>query len=358
MGGLHVELFGRFRVSRDAMPVDGLDARRVQELLAYLLLNRRRPQPRETLAELLWADGPALQARKYLRQALWQLQHALDPAPRPDVTPVLAVDSDWIAIDGRADVRLDVAVFEQAYLRVKDVPGAALDRAQADELEAAVALYRGDLLDGWYADWCLAERERLQNLYLIMLDKLMVEAEARAAYERGLDFGARILRTERAHERTHRRMMHLHCLLGDRTAALRQFERCATALREDFGVAPDARTIALGERIRNDRGIPFASPGHPGSAPRLTEPSPASRTAPSGSGGPGNRSPAHEPGNAGTSATAQQPLSSARILSHLDDLAALVDAMRQYVDPDAAPGGARGEHAHPAEKPAPRRTPA
>ena len=36
------------------------------------------------------------------------------------------------------------------------------------------SVYRGDLLEGCYQDWCLFERERLQNAYLAMLDKLMV----------------------------------------------------------------------------------------------------------------------------------------------------------------------------------------
>jgi len=41
-------------------------------------------------------------------------------------------------------------------------------------LQEAVRLSYADLLEGWYQDWCLYERERLQNIYLLILDKLMV----------------------------------------------------------------------------------------------------------------------------------------------------------------------------------------
>jgi hypothetical protein len=39
-----------------------------------------------------------------------------------------------------------------------------LNEAQAQLLKDAVNLYCGDLLEGWYQDWCLFERERLQSI--------------------------------------------------------------------------------------------------------------------------------------------------------------------------------------------------
>jgi DNA-binding SARP family transcriptional activator len=47
--------------------------------------------------------------------------------------------------------------------------------------------------------------------------------------------------------------MNLLYLSGDRTAALRQFERCSAALREELGVEPDKLTSALYQKIRADR---------------------------------------------------------------------------------------------------------
>jgi hypothetical protein len=40
-------------------------------------MHRDRAHTREELAVLLWPDASATLARKYLRQALWQLQSAL-----------------------------------------------------------------------------------------------------------------------------------------------------------------------------------------------------------------------------------------------------------------------------------------
>jgi DNA-binding SARP family transcriptional activator len=149
-------------------------------------------------------------------------------------------------------VWLDVAAFEQAFAAVEGSGGAFSDRT-TELIQEAVRLYRGDLLEGWYQDWCLYERERLQNIYLLMLDKLMNHCEALSKFELGLLYGSLILRHDRARERTHRQMMSLQYHSGDRTAALRQYERCAAALEEELGVKPDGRTAALYERIRDGK---------------------------------------------------------------------------------------------------------
>jgi DNA-binding SARP family transcriptional activator len=94
-------------------------------------------------------------------------------------------------------------------------------------------------------------------MYLAMLDKLVSYSEAYYECEAGLTYGARILRYDRARERTHRRLMRLHCLTGNRTAALRQYGRCVTALDEELGVKPAKRTVALYEQIRKDQ---FSAP--------------------------------------------------------------------------------------------------
>src|SRR5438876_1093845 len=96
----------------------------------------------------------------------------------------------------------------------------------------------GYLLQGCYQDWCLCERERLQQLYLGALDRLMEYSEIHGEYAAGLTYGGRILRLDCARERTHRGMMRLYHLNGDRTAALRQYERCAATLKKELGVLP------------------------------------------------------------------------------------------------------------------------
>ena len=99
---LVVRLFGRFSVEMCARAVDGLDAAKVQELLAYLLIHGGRPHPRSVLASVLWGDCAQAQAQKYLRQSLWQLQSALSRTEGPHGTSILAIEPDWINVSPHA----------------------------------------------------------------------------------------------------------------------------------------------------------------------------------------------------------------------------------------------------------------
>jgi len=166
---------------------------------------------------------------------------------------LLRVETDWVELNPEVELWLDVAVFERTFALVQGLRGRELDSQTIQTLTSVVELYRGDLLEACYEDWCIYERERFQYMYMVMLDKLMDHCEAHQDYELGLSYGMSILRYNRARERTHRRLMRLHYLFGNRTAALRQYERCVAALDEELGVRPSRRTIALCEQIRADQ---------------------------------------------------------------------------------------------------------
>ena len=243
-------LFGRFEARWNNTSVTGLESRKVQELFCYLATYRRRPHAREIIADLIWEGYPPASSRKNMRQTLWQLQSALNAAPADN--PVLLVDGDFLHLNPDADVEIDLAIFEAAIHTVRNVEGHDLTAAQAATLQQAVELYRADFLEGWYLDWCLYERERYQNLFLMMLDKLVGYHEAQQQYETAIYYCNRSLREEYVRECTHRQLMRLYYLNGDRTAALRQFERCQTALIEELNVTPDRLTMQLYNFICHD----------------------------------------------------------------------------------------------------------
>lgn len=246
--GLSVCLFGKFRVLQDGQPLGGFEALRVRELFSYLLLFHDRPHSREQLVRELWEDEDPSRALKFLRQALWKLQRAL-PDGEAGRALLLAQPHD-VQLHLPPGVGLDVAMFEEAWARSRT--GGALDDGSARELEEAVRLYTAELLEGWQQEWCLFERERLRNLYLVVLDRLMAYHEARRDPEAALHCGLEILRHDEAHEQTHRNLMRLYSLLGRRSEALRQYERCAQALKRELDALPDRQTRALYERLRLD----------------------------------------------------------------------------------------------------------
>jgi DNA-binding SARP family transcriptional activator len=257
MEGLAVRLFGKVRVEWEGQPVTSLPAKSL-EMLCYMLVYRDRSHTRETLAGVLWPEASYSLSKKYLRQTLWQLQGAMRQGAAKanghgPVPALLLLSSGWVRLDPAARWWLDVHEFEAAFAACRDTPGERLSDPQARALEAAVALYQGDLIEAGYQDWCVYERERLQLAYLMMLEKLMGWCEARRAYAPGLAYGLRILRRDPARECTHRQLMRLHYRAGDRTTALRQYERCAAALAREFNLTPSEETVALYHQLRAGR---------------------------------------------------------------------------------------------------------
>ncbi len=242
---LKVRLFGRLCFHCDDVQVMGLEQRKAQELLCYLLITRDHPHPRESLATLLWPESDLSSARRNLRQVIWHLQSFLDAIENDVACRLLLLEGDWIRLHPQANVWLDVAEFECAFNNTRGMRGWELDEDRIHALQNAMELYRGDLMEGWYSDWCLFERERMRNMYSLMLDKLMGFCEANHEYDAGVAYGNMILRHDRAHERTHRRLMRLHYLYGDRTMALRQYNQLKKSLHEELGVAPCKRTKDL-----------------------------------------------------------------------------------------------------------------
>jgi DNA-binding SARP family transcriptional activator len=253
MASLRVFLFKKIHVEYHGQVIANMGSRKAQELFAYLLLHRTHFHHREVLADRLWGDRVSPQSRKSLRQTLWQLQATLNSHMDSEEPPLLLSDPEWIGINPAADFWVDIAVIEGAFASAQVSPGYDLNSEIARILESAVLLYQGDLLESWYQDWCLYQRERLQTMYLAILGKLMGYCGANQMFDAAIAYGQVILHHDRAHERTHRHLIRLLYLAGDRTGAIRQYQRCADALDAELGIKPSKSTMVLYEQIREDR---------------------------------------------------------------------------------------------------------
>ena len=254
MSSIKVSLFGKFDIAYGEKKTC-IRARKVQELLIYLLIFRNRPQPRESLSEILWADQPSITSKKNLRQTLWHLQSAFKEF-RNTARLELLIEDGWIHIRLPENFWLDTAEFEQVFERVNQKPARDLSAEEFEAMQYAASLYKADLLEGWYQDWCIFERERFQMMNLLLLDKLVQYCEIHQKYDVGLVYGWQILRHDHAYERAHRQLMRLYAMAGNRTQALHQYQRCVNALRAELGVEPSARTRQLYEKIQADTFLP------------------------------------------------------------------------------------------------------
>jgi class 3 adenylate cyclase len=243
MARLTLTLLGGFRAHVDPGTPLAFPTRKAQALLAYLAMPAGPAHSRDKLASLLWGNTVETTARTSLRQTLYALRRSLADAGAPP----LRVDGDVVSLDPDA-VTVDVAEFEQ---RVADGAPSAL----AD----AAALYQGGLLEGLavqeaaFEDWLLGQRERLHELALGALGRLLAHQRASGATEAAIQTALRLLALDELQEPTHRALMQLYVETGRRSAALRQYQTCLANLRRELRTEPEAETKALYEEILRGR---------------------------------------------------------------------------------------------------------
>lgn len=199
---------------------------------------------RADVAARLWPDGLESSARANLRTALSELRAALGPA-----AVHLVATRDTVGLRGQ-DLWVDVRAFSELLT--------------AGRLADAVALCRGEVLEGLDEEWVLDLRSRHAA------DRAeAVIALARAEREAGdapaaLIWARRLAAWDPLDEAAERELMLALAAAGDRGAALRSFADFSRRLARELRVAPSAPTRDLATRLRREElGSAAAAPGAP-----------------------------------------------------------------------------------------------
>jgi len=144
-----LRLLGGFDLDDGRQRLTRLHSRAAVGLIARLALAPQRAHAREELAALLWPDADAETGRARLRQTLSTLRATLEPRHAAGGAPVIEADRRVLRLVAGA-IRCDAHEFEQACRR--------------GDAACAMSLYRGELLPGFYDEWIVDERLRLQAL--------------------------------------------------------------------------------------------------------------------------------------------------------------------------------------------------
>jgi predicted ATPase/DNA-binding SARP family transcriptional activator len=240
---IRANLFGTLTLYRGDEQLEFTGSTSARALLAFLLLNQARPQSRNRLAGLFWPEMDDARSRRALTQALWRIRNLL-----PDY---LQTDGQQIHIPENHTLHVDVQEFETlagSYSPYEIIsPEEKLSSAQI--LCQVVEIYQGELLEGFYDDWVLVERERLRELFLRSLNYLIELEKTRGDYGRALDYALRLAQADPYRESAHREVMRLYFALDRPEAALAQYETCCHILEEEFGLEADRQTRSLAQEI-------------------------------------------------------------------------------------------------------------
>jgi DNA-binding SARP family transcriptional activator len=255
---LRVRTLGTFGVWRGDAEVRDRDWRSVKarQLLQLLLIERGRLMPRERILDALWPELESEAAANNLRVTLSRLYKALEPE-RPDGAPshYIQQHGETYGFNTASNYTLDAAEFSDAVAAGRRAEQQGNAEQAIAAYRYAITLYNGTFLpDSLYEDWSVIERERLGllfNLAALRLGELLLE-EGQVHEAIGLAW--RALENDEAQEEVYRLLMRAHAALGERSTALRLYQRCVKTLREELGVEPLPETVELYEALRKSPG--------------------------------------------------------------------------------------------------------
>lgn len=239
---LQARLLGQYEVRMDDQLVI-IPSRPAQSFLAYLLLHPNRSLRREKLAGQFWPETSEANARSNLRHMLWRIRKAFGPNANT------RLESDDLAViyHPQPGDQLDVDSFEAC----------SEDERSTEALLLAVSAYGGELLPGFYEEWVLLERERLQAAFERKMGRLLECLLAERRWNEALKWGEYWIASGDIPEPAYRALMLAHAGLGNLAGVAAQYRRCVEALVRELGVQPSERTRNTFEQIRDGGVEPF-----------------------------------------------------------------------------------------------------
>ncbi len=241
---LRVGVLGQLTVEVDGSGVELPTSRRARALLGLLAIERRT-HSRSQLAARFWPDVLDESARTSLRAALSALRKVLGP----DADGYLLAGRDTVALAGEALVWTDIAEFESL--------------VAAGRSAEALALSRGELLEGLDDEWILHARDEQRDRVVQALGRLAADAEASGELREAAALTRRQIALDPLAEEPSRELIRRLAAAGDRPAALTAYRRLQDRLRSDLGIAPSAQTRELVDSVRTSTPQPTDRVTHP-----------------------------------------------------------------------------------------------
>jgi DNA-binding SARP family transcriptional activator/predicted ATPase len=266
---LKLNLFGMFQANREGEPSAEFESDKVRALLAYLATEHSRFHARESLGGLFWPESPEQRARRNLSQALYNLRQGLG---LPENNPVLQTTSHQVGFFPGKQVFVDVLAFDELVQDCDEHTHRLVSACQVCllRLEQAARIYRGEYLTGLVLQGCNAfeywqteqRQARLEKARQVF--SWLAQAKANTGEtELACDFARRRVDLDPFNEAAVRQWMDMLRRSGQRNEALLAYQQLKQRLASELGVAPDAETTQLYQRIRQGKDTaPYTPPNN------------------------------------------------------------------------------------------------
>lgn len=248
-GRLVLHLLGSFEASLGGvvLGMDHFARRRSLTLLKILVANYGKVLGRDELIELIWPTNPPEDAPQLLKSAAHYLRRALGEAhDEKSKSRFILTTANGYAFNSASSHWIDAVEFKRYADEGLRLERRGHWREASAALEKAAEHYGGTYLeDEPYSEWAMVARRQLRELLFDVLQASARLFRTAGHYEAAIRCDRRMLEFDPCLEDVHCDLMDLLFRSGKRTQALRQFEACRRALKEEFDSSPLLETESL-----------------------------------------------------------------------------------------------------------------
>jgi len=245
---LRLEVLGPLRAWRGDLPID-LGPVQQRVVLAVLLLQQNRPIGREQIINAVWGEAEPTHVANLLQRNISRLRNVLELSRyAPADSGELAWTDAGYLLTVPAD-SLDLTAFDREVDRARKARTAGDAGLAAEVLRAALGLWRGPLCDGLSSPFLDAQRDRLEERRITIIEDC-IELDLATGDRDDVVSELRQLVTDNPfRERLHGLLMLGLYRSGRRADALAAFQQARGILSEELGIDPSAELQRLHQQI-------------------------------------------------------------------------------------------------------------
>jgi ATP/maltotriose-dependent transcriptional regulator MalT/DNA-binding SARP family transcriptional activator len=237
---LTINMLGPVEIVRDPARPLGADAwttRRARDILCFIASRRHRRASKDGIIDAFWGETDLEVVEKNFHPTVSHIRKALNNNQALKQNFLLYRDGDY-QFNPEFSYRIDIEEFDQLLAEGENARRARQFDDCIRAYESAIALYRGEFMQGSYDSWVEEQRSYYNKQHLRLLESLAAVAEKTKDWDRAMQLGQRIIQDDPFREDIHCLLMRGHAAQGNRGAVKDQFESLRRLLANELGVEP------------------------------------------------------------------------------------------------------------------------
>jgi ATP/maltotriose-dependent transcriptional regulator MalT/DNA-binding SARP family transcriptional activator len=244
---LTVNMLGPVEIRRDPtrpLAADAWPTRRARDILCFIVSRRHRRASKDLIIDTFWGETDFDAVEKNFHPTVSHIRKALNSNQPLKQNFLLYRDGDY-QLNSEFSYSIDTEEFDRLLTEGENARRSRKFEECIAAYDQALALYRGEFMQGSYEPWVEEQRTYYREQYLRLLEALAGVAQTAADWPKAMHLAQLILHEDQFREDIHCVVMKAQAAMGNRGAVKEHYEGLKRLLESELGCEPSVETRNL-----------------------------------------------------------------------------------------------------------------